>query len=117
MINTRKFWFLFIGIVAVIFIFAPDLRLRYVIWRIESAKTPREERSSFRLVRRYYYAFYRYERTKEPHNQWVRQGEEFTIQITGVPPFTDEQFSATRILLANTNFDYLEGSFGTPVPY
>jgi hypothetical protein len=122
MIRSRTFWMLFIGIAAILFIaiMYPSLRLRYVISRVESAKTPREERAAFRLVRRCYYGFYYVNRTNEPHNfwhgSWVQQGEPLVIVFTDASLQSHNLHFAKRTLLADTNFDYLMGSYGTPVP-
>jgi hypothetical protein len=124
MISTKTFWLLFIEIMAAIFIFAvsyPALLLRHVISRVESANTPQEERAAFRLVRRYYYGYYYINRTNEVHtfwhSNWVRQGQPFVIIFTDVSLQSHNLHLAERTLLADTNLNYLMGSYGSPVPY
>jgi hypothetical protein len=72
-------------------------------------------------VLRYYYGYCQVHRADErhdyTHNSWIRQGQAFDIVISGIPPFPHRQYFAQRTLLADTNFDYLMGSYGTPVPY
>ena len=89
------------------FVYIP-WRMRCVISRIESAKTPAEERAAFRLAR-HYGPFYRIELPRT-NGIGVGQGPGFLIVFRQVSPFTHQRYSATRTLLAYTNELYLESN-------
>ena len=96
----------------------PTLRRRYVIARVESAKTPMEERAAFRLARRYS-PYFRAESVQHP-NVEPTEGEEMFLtfgKAAFFSPVKDHRSSARRVLLANTNLDYLLSNVLHPVKY
>jgi hypothetical protein len=107
MIKRRTFWVLLIGIIAAAVVLVgsyPILHIHYVLARCESAKTPQEEWAAFRLVRPY-----PYRRVDQGPAPGVRasEGHEFTFSVLVDTPFGHRWYSAHRMLLAQTNLDYL----------
>ncbi len=104
--RARTFWILLFGIIAAAFVFIgsyPVLRIHYVLARFESAKTSQEERAAFQLLRAYPY------RRVDEGMPRVRasEGHEFTFRVQVDTLLGHQWCSASRILLAQTNLDYL----------
>ena len=106
MISARTFLVLFFGIIAAVIVFVgsyPVLRIQYALAQFESAKTPQEERAAFRLLRRYPY---RHVDEGMPRTR-ASEGHEFKFSVRVDVLFVHHDYSASRILLAQTNLDYL----------
>ena len=107
MFKRRSFLVLLFGTIAAAIVFAgsyPILRIHHVLAQCESAKTPQEERAAFRLLRSY-----PYRRVDQGPKPGVRasEGHEFTFSVLVDTTFGHRWYSASRILLAQTNLDYL----------
>ena len=100
-------------VLAIVWMAYEPLKFRYAIWRIETAKTPAEEKDAFSLARRVGYVWEvnridrKYfdtlpKRVKRLTNEWVLE-----IEWIEYSRWTKEPYRAYRILLERTNRNVL----------